>query len=264
MHFDATFIERTEALDINLSQKVAWIAGGSGALGIAIAIAFARCGATPVLSARPGERLTAAGAAVAGACGQNPVLEPFDIVDDASVKDTVSRIIARLGRLDILVNCSTLPIFGDFESISDADWERVTQTKLLGYVRTMRAALPHMVAQKDGRIVNLSGGSGRQPFANHAPGSAMNAATNAVSKALANRYGADGVRINALAPGQIESERLRAMAEIGAVPSAANIPLGRLGQAEEVANATVFLASDLASYINGTLLIVDGGRVGFI
>lgn len=251
-------------MDIDLSDKVAWIAGGSGALGIAIATTFARCGATPVLSARRGERLSAAQRTVAEACGREPVDEPFEITDDASVHDAAKRIIARFGRIDILINCSTLPIFGDFENISDEDWEHLTQTKLLGYVRTMRAVLPHMTAQKEGCIVNLSGGSGRQPFANHAPGSAMNAAVNAVTKALANRYGKDGVRINALAPGQIESERLEAMARTGAVPSPATIPLGRLGRAEEIANATAFLASGLASYINGTLLIVDGGRVGFI
>jgi 3-oxoacyl-[acyl-carrier protein] reductase len=251
-------------MNIDMSGRVAWISGGSGALGIAIAAAFAQCGARPVLSARGGERLSAARAAVTELCGIEPEVEPFDITSDASVREAAARIASRLQRIDVLVNCSTLPIFGDFDSISDEDWERVTQTKLLGYVRTMRAAIPHIVARNDGRIVNLSGGSGRQPFENHAPGSAMNAATNAVTKALANRYGKQGVRINALAPGQIESERLATMARIGAVPSAATIPLGRLGRADEIANATVFLASDLASYINGTLLVVDGGRVGFI
>jgi NAD(P)-dependent dehydrogenase (short-subunit alcohol dehydrogenase family) len=251
-------------MNIDLSERVAWICGASGTLGIAIATAFAKCGASPVLSSRAGGRLSAAGAAVSRISGVEPVIEPFDITDDSSVRSAAERIVGRFSRIDILVNCSTLPIFGDFETISDDDWLLLTQTKLLGYVRTMRAAIPHMVARKDGRIVNLSGGSGRQPFENHAPGSAMNAATTAVTKALANRYGKHGIRINALAPGPIESERWATMSSSAAAPSAATIPMGRLGRAEEIASATVFLASDLASFVNGTLLAVDGGRVGFI
>ncbi len=247
---------------MRIDGKVAWVVGGAGTIGSAIAECLGRAGATVVISSRDSHKLEKAQADIALRASVEPAIVTCDVSDDADVRRVVDQIVADQRRIDILVNCVTSPVFGEFESVSDESWIQATQTKFLGYVRTMRAVLPHMAAAGSGSIVNISGGSAKQPSPGQATGASVNAAVNAVTKAVSNAYAAKGVRINAIAPGQIQSERLAAMAGAGSFGAAsAAAPLGRPGLPGEVANAVLFLVSEQASYITGTLLAVDGGRV---
>jgi len=158
----------------------------------------------------------------------------------------------------------TVPAFGPFIELDEATWRAAIDTKYLGYIATMRAALPAMIAQKDGRIVNVTGTGGKQPIAIHMPGGSVNAALNLVTKGIATEYATAGIRANAVSPGPIASPRqdqMKAAGMGGADGPAKEIPMQRLGRTEEVADAVLFLASARASYITGSVLQLDGGGI---
>jgi len=256
-------------MDPNLDGKVAWVTGASGAIGRAIAVALAEQGAQTVLTSRGEASLMRIAGDIAKAGGRPPSIEPADVTRRDHVEAVAARIVAAFDRIDILVNSTTVPIFGDFLTLTDEEWERVIQTKYLGYVRTLRAVLPHMVRQREGRIVNISGGGGKTPSPEHLPGGGVNAAVNHLTKGLATIYAPHNVRINAVAPGPIASERLARIAQVrGQNPQLAETarpvaatPMGRPGDPREVADAVLYLVSDRSTFITGVLLPVDGGRM---
>jgi len=248
--------------------KVAWILGAAGTLGSATAAAFAAAGAQVVLSSRRAGALREVVKSLPPRDSARAHVVPVDIASDGDVVRAARRVKQRLGRIDILVNCTAAPIFGDFLSLTDSDWETVLQAKLLGYVRTMRAVIPYMIEQGAGSIVNVSGRGGRQPTPAHLPGCCANIAVNALTKGLADRYAANKIRINAVAPGPIESERHHEIARNNAAlksPGATKLPpLGRLGAPADIADAVLFLASSQSSFITGITLQVDGGGTAAI
>ena len=256
-------------MKLNLQGKVGWITGATGAIGQAICTALATEGVHVVMSARDQSRLEALADAIAEATGHRPTAVLADLSDPASVAKAVESILQTHGRIDLLVNSTTAPVAGPFEKLTDADWEAVWQTKYLGYVRSLRSVLPQMQRQSYGRVVNISGGGGRQPSPMHLAGGGANAAVNHLSKGLANAYGQHGIRINVVAPGPIESERLQMMANTATVNPSSGVtpgqitssPLGRTGQPEEVADAVLYLLSDRSGYVTGVVLPVDGGRL---
>lgn len=239
--------------------QVAWITGAAGALGAAIATELAGQGAQVVLSGRKAGPLHALADRLASTPSRaRPIVLPVDIRDDASVRATLVRLLEHTGRIDQLVNSTTLPLFGEIEALDDDAWLSVLDTKLIGYVRTLRAVLPHLAAQGRGAVVNISGRGGRQPSAVHLPGGAANAAVNLITKGLADQYRSRGVRINAVAPGPIRSARLDALSGAGG-PDAS-----LAGEPADVARAVAFLLSDAARHINGTVLAVDGGSIATV
>ena len=248
--------------------QVAWIIGAAGTLGRAIAGAFADAGAHVVLSSRRGAALRQVAAELPRAAAGRTEVVTLDIASDAHVVRVARGIKRRRSRIDVLVNCTAAPVFGDFLTLSDADWQTVLQAKLLGYVRTMRAVIPYMVEQGGGSIVNVSGRGGRQPTPAHLPGCCANIAVNLLTKGLADQYGASGVRINAVAPGPIESARHHEIARSNtALKSAAGTrlpPLGRLGFPADIADAVLYLASSRSSFVTGVTLQVDGGGTAAI
>jgi 3-oxoacyl-[acyl-carrier protein] reductase len=251
------------------SGRVAWVTGAGGALGAAIARTLAVQGATTCLSGRNRETLDAVAAEIHRDAGDRAQVLPMDMASRDAVDRTAAAILERHGQIDFLVNCTALPIFGSFLELTDDDWERVLQAKLFGYVRTIRAALPSMVARRYGRIVNVSGRGGRQPTPAHLPGCAANAAVNNLTKGIADIHGKDNIRVNAVAPGPIETPRLttiassnEALAKQGQVagrPFNMPTPLGRLGAPQEIADAVAFLVSERSAFVTGTILAVDGG-----
>lgn len=244
-----------------MQGRVVWVIGASGAIGQAIAKVLAAAGADVVVSARSADKL----AAVAGeilAAGGHAHVRRLDLRSRADVDAAAREIAARSGRIDALVNSTSLSIFGDFLELSDEQWHDVLDAKLMGYVRSMRAVLPFMVAQGGGSIVNISGRGGRQPTPAHLPGGSANAAVNLVTKGLADTYFKHGIRINTVAPGPIQSDRfekIRASNErvSGGAPPRAG--LDRMGRPEDVAEAVLWLLSDASRHSTGIVIPVDGG-----
>lgn len=243
-----------------MQDAVAWVVGGAGSLGQTIAGALAEAGARVIVSSRSVE-------------GRWPVqgpdgiwtrgAVPLDLVSAAKIDWAANEIEERFGRIDLLVNCSAAPVFGDFLELDDEDWDTVLQAKLLGYMRTMRAVLPGMAGRGAGAIVNISGRGGRQPTPAHLPGCCANAAVNVLTKGVADIYGPRGVRVNAIAPGPIDTPRhqeiVQGNARVGSPASKKLPPVGRLGEPRDVADAVLFLASPAAAFITGITLPVDGG-----
>jgi len=249
-----------------LQDRVVWVIGASGALGAAIARAAAAEGARVIASGRSGAKLGELAAAI-GRAGGRAEARVVDVCDRAAVDAAAADIAARLGRIDGLVNSTSLSIFGDFLELADDAWHQVLDAKLLGYVRTMRAVLPQMARQGGGSIVNLSGRGGRQPTPAHLPGGCANAAVNLLTKGVADAQAPRGIRANVVAPGPIASERMekiRASNERiagGELPRAA---YDRKGQPEDVADAVVWLLSDAARHVNGAVIPVDGGSIATV
>ena len=261
-------------MDLALNGRIAWITGAGGALGAAIAETLAAEGARAYLSGRDPRRLEDTRQRIAARGTDSGSVVVMDISRRVDVDRAAADILAASGRIDILVNCTALPIFGAFLELQDADWEEVIQAKYLGYVRTMRAALPAMVAQNFGRIVNVSGRGGRQPTPAHLPGSSVNAAVNLLTKGLADVYGKHNIRINAVAPGPIDTPRyanianenaeLARQGQTGSRPAGAAPPVPRLGTPQDVADAVAFLVSERSGYTTGSILAVDGGGTAAI
>jgi NAD(P)-dependent dehydrogenase (short-subunit alcohol dehydrogenase family) len=248
-------------LDLKLSGKTAWVLGASGAIGSAIAVLLADLGVRVWLSGRNQAKLQAVCDRITRAGGL-AVVQVLDATQSAPVDAAAGAIVREAGRIDILVNSTALPTFGKFTELTDEDWERTFQSKLMVYVRTMRAVLPHMIATGSGTIVNISGKAGRLPSPAHLPGGSMNAAINLLTKGVADAYQHQGIRANTIAPGPIASERLNALnAQLATIATANPEFMARKGEPEDVAHAVAWLASPLSEFMNGIVLPVDGGSI---
>jgi len=248
-------------LDLKLSGKTAWVLGASGAIGSAIAIMLADLGVRVWLSGRNQVKLQEVCDRIARA-GGHATVQVLDATQAPAVDNAADVIARKAGRIDILVNSTALPTFGKFTELTDEDWERTFQSKLMVYVRTMRAVLPHMIAAGSGTIVNISGKAGRLPSPAHLPGGSMNAAINLLTKGIADAYQHQGIRANTIAPGPIASERLNALtAQLATIATANPEFMARKGEPEDVARAVAWLASPLSEFMNGIVLPVDGGSI---
>lgn len=240
---------------MQFSGKVAWVVGGSGTLGAAIAEALRAAGARVIVSSR---RSTTRWKDKPGDISTLKV----DLTSGASVNAAARAVEKRYGGIDILVNTTAAARFGDFLELTDAAWEEVLQTKLLGYMRSMRAVIPSMIRRGGGDIVNVSGRGGRQPTPAHLAGCCANAAVNLLTKGVADIYAPHKIRINAVAPGPIDTPRhheiARSNEKLKSNASKRVPPLGRLGHPQDIADAVLFLVSPQAAYITGITLAVDG------
>ena len=247
-------------MDMGLNGKVAWLTGATGAIGRETTLAFAREGAKIAVSARNKKQLTVLAKEVNDANG-NVLVAEMDVTNQQAVKNCSDQILNHFGSIDILVTAVAVPAFGPFLELNKTTFQAALDVKYHGYINCYQAALPHMLAQKSGTIVGITGTAGKQPIDIHLPGGSVNAALNLVLKGLSNEYGPKGIRINAVSPGPIMSERQKQMIDAGMRNPAKGIPLGRLGEAGEVADSVVFLSSDRASYITGQVLSLDGGGI---
>jgi 3-oxoacyl-[acyl-carrier protein] reductase len=194
-----------------------------------------------------------------------------DVTNYPDVERARDESIKALGRIDILVNNAGSAPGGVLEHLSEEDWAQALQLKFMGYVRCMKHTLPIMQKQKKGRVVNLIGNDGvKVSYWEIAPGAA-NAAGQNLTKSLASQYGKDNISFVAVNPGPVRTERwtglVKAMArdmqlsfEQADKLAPASIPLGRIAESEEVANLVAYLASDLAFFVNGTMIEIDGGQ----
>lgn len=258
-------------MDLAIAGKKAIVTGGSEGIGRAIAWALAREGADVAICARRKEPLEQAAAEIEKATGRKIFAIQADLTKAADAENFVSKAHAWLGRIDILVNNAGSAPGGVIEHLTEDDWASALQLKFMGYVRCMKHVLPIMQKQKKGRVVNVIGNDGvKVSYWEIAPGAA-NAAGQNLTLSLAGQYGRDNISFVCVNPGPVRTERwtglVKAMArdmnmsfEEADKLAPASIPLGRIAEVDEVANLVTFLASDLAFFVNGTMIEIDGGQ----
>jgi NAD(P)-dependent dehydrogenase (short-subunit alcohol dehydrogenase family) len=244
--------------------RVALVCGAASGIGAAVVQRLRSEGAEVVAAGIEPEQL----AQVAAACGAQAIA--CDVTDDAQVRAVVAKAIAWHGRLDILVNAAGVVINDDAATIDDAAWQRTHDINLGGTMRLMRAVLPGMVARRSGSVVNIASVAAFNASAGMASYAASKAGVLALTRAAANAYGSDGVRVNALCPGWVDTPMSRKeMADLAAElgvdtdeatrRTVARVALGRMASADEMAAVCAFLASDDASFVTGAALVADGG-----
>ena len=255
-------------MQMQMNGKAAIITGGSLGIGRAIAKRFLGAGGNVALAARRPEVLQEAKAELE-ALGRGKVVSiAADVSKLEDCRFAFMRAEAELGKVDVLVNNAGTSQRGAFESISDELWHSDLDLKLFAQIRLSRLALPGMKARRWGRIVNVLNTVAKAPPAEGAPTAVSRAAGMALTKIIAGEGAKHNVLCNALLVGRIESdqwvrrhagEQHNQTIEEYYAAMGKSLPMGRLGTAEEFANAALFLASDAGSYINGTALNVDGG-----
>jgi 3-oxoacyl-[acyl-carrier protein] reductase len=262
------FHHGAEDLELGLKGKIAVVTGGSDGIGRATALRFAREGADVAVCARRQEPLDQTAAEIRKAGAQVLALSA-DMSKKADIERFIKAVIERFGRIDILVNTAGTSARGKFLEIEDAAWSADLELKVFGAIRCTRLAVPHMKKQGGGRIINITISSAKQPGAESYPTSVSRAAGLALTKALSKEYAASNILVNTVCIGKIKSgQHVRRYTKDGVSAddyyrqTAKDIPLGRVGEAEEVANVIAFLASDAASYVTGTSVNLDGGISG--
>ncbi|MGE0450019.1 MAG: 3-oxoacyl-ACP reductase FabG [Vicinamibacterales bacterium] len=240
-----------------LTGKVALVTGASRGIGRAIAMHLARQGAIVVAAAR-GENADPTAAAITEAGGAAEALA-LDVTDAGALERCPADIVARHGRLDIVVSNAGITRDQLLMRMKREDWDAVLATNLTATFTLAQASLRPMLKQRGGRIIAISSVVGQMGNAGQTNYAASKAGLIGFAKALAREVASRNITVNVIAPGMIETDMTRAVAERAQVDWASQIPAGRLGTAGEVAAAACFLASDEAAYITGHVLTVNGG-----
>jgi NAD(P)-dependent dehydrogenase (short-subunit alcohol dehydrogenase family) len=257
-------------MDLELKDKVAIVSGGTQGIGRATALRLAREGARVVIAARGRERLDAVAAEIRAEGGAVAAVQA-DVGRPEDCERLVAEALRAFGRIDILVNNAGTSSTGEFESLSDAVWQTDMDLKLFAAIRLSRLAIPHMKKQGGGRIVNITTIGAKQPRARSMPTTVTRAAGLALTKALSKEYAPHNILVNTVSLGLVRAGQHETKAVKAGVPvekiyadMAKDIPLGRVGRAEEVADVIAFLASARASYVTGTSINLDGGASGVL
>ena len=255
-------------MDLGLKGKVAVVTGGTEGIGRATALRLAQEGAKVAICARRQGPLDKT-AAELRKTGVDALAVAADMGKVADIERFMKSVIDRFGRIDILINNAGTSRRGKFLELDDAAWDDDLELKVFGAIRCTRLAVPHMKKQGGGGIVNITISSAKQPGAESYPTSVSRAAGLAITKALSKEFAADNIRVNTVCIGKIKSgQHERRYTKEGRCAgeyyreTAKEIPLGRVGEAEEVASVIAFLVSDAASYVTGTSVNLDGGISG--
>lgn len=256
-------------MTLQLGGRIALVTGASRGIGAAIALELARQGAKIALTARNAELLETVAGSIRQETGMRAEAFAADLAEAPAATGVVASATAAFGGLDILVNCGGFTRRGDFFDLTDEDWADSFAVKFFGYVRMTRAAWPHL-RKRQGCVVNIVGVAAHTPAADYTIASSVNAGLLAFAKAMADIGRKDGVRVNSINPGYIETDRLTMrlddLARTRGVPRdeigahlCATIGVRRFGKPEEVARLAAYLASEDAAYIEGASIDIDGG-----
>lgn len=257
-------------MDLGLKGKVAVVTGSTDGIGKATARKLLALGAKVAICGRRAELVEHTVAELAAGGGEVFGMAA-DIGKAADVERFIEGAVKKFGRLDILVNNAGTSRRGAFLEIDDATWAADFELKVYGAIRCTRLAVPHMRKQGGGRIVNITNVAAKQPGAQSGPTSISRAAGLALTKMLSKEFAPENILVNTVVIGKIKSgQHERNRVKSGLPPEdyfkkvAADIPLGRVGETDEAADAIVFLVSSMASYVTGTSLNLDGGISGVL
>jgi len=252
-------------MDLGLTGKVAIVTGASQGIGKATVLRLASEGALVVACARGRDMLDATVAQVREAGGRAHAVSA-DVSKPEAAPGIVDEALKTFGRIDILVNNAGTSATGAFETVTDEAWQADLDLKLFGAIRLIRAAVPYMREQRGGRIVNVTNIGAKQPAAGSLPTTVSRAAGLAMTKALSKEFAPEGILVNTVCiglirAGQHEKSAARRGIDVEELyqTMGRNIPLGRVGRAEEAANVIAFLVSEAASFVTGTSVNLDGG-----
>ena len=242
---------------IDLAGRTAFVTGSTRGIGLAVAQALHGAGAKVAIVGRDLSRAEA----VASALGERAAGVACDVAKEPEVVAAIAAAESALGPIDILVNNAGLTRDNLLLRLTTADWDAVLAANLTGAFYTTRIVIKGMMKRRWGRIVNITsvvGLTGNQGQANYA---ASKAGLIGFTKSVAKEYASRGILANCVAPGFIQTDMTAALPEEARATLLKDIALGRLGRPEDVAGAVLFLASDLAAYVTGQVLVVDGGMV---
>ncbi len=253
-------------MNLGIQGKVALVTGGSQGIGKGVALKLAEEGATVVIAAR-GQSLLDEVANQIGSLGGNVMAIAADVSQPEDCQRLIQHVQEKFGRLDILVNNAGTSATGEFESVTDQAWHDDFDLKLFAAIRLSRMAIPLMKKHGWGRIINMTNIGAKEPRAKSAPTTVTRAAGMALTKILSKEFAADNILVNTVCIGWIRAGQHERKAAKAGIPvekmyedMGRDIPLGRVGRAEEVANVVAFLASEAASYVTGSSINLDGGK----
>ncbi|MFZ5808984.1 MAG: SDR family oxidoreductase [Chloroflexota bacterium] len=257
-------------MDTQLKGLRALVTGASRGLGFATAVKLAQEGVKVAINSRSAENLASAAEKIYQAGGLKPFTIAGDVSQSGVPEQVVSQAVETLGGLDLLVTNAGGPPAGRFEDLDATAWQSAFELCLLMHVRLIRAALPALRQSSAASVVTFTSYSAKQPIPNLVLSNSLRAGVLGLTKTLALEYGPAGIRFNSILPAWMDTERVTELMENRARMNGTSLeeeiqkqsresPLGRMGSAEELANAAVFLLSPLSSYITGVMLTVDGG-----
>lgn len=257
-------------MNSGLENKIAMVAASSKGLGYGVARALATDGARLSLCSRNADDIAAAGQTLAAETGAEVLATPCDVTDPTAIANWVNRTVNKWGQVDALLVNAGGPPAGFFKELSDEQWEAAFQLTLLSSIRMIRAVLPHM--KDGGAILTVTSSSVREPIERLALSTVMRSGVVGLVKTLADELAEDGIRVNNLIPGRIDTDRVQQLDQITAErqgksieavrqQSITRIPAGRLGTIDDFGAAGAFLLSPAAAYITGATLRVDGGAM---
>jgi 3-oxoacyl-[acyl-carrier protein] reductase len=262
-------------MDTGLEGRAALVGGASKGIGKAAAMALAAEGCRVAICARNKDTLEATAAEIRTATGSEVVPIVCDMAQHDNIKAAVTAAAAAFNGLDIVVNNAGGPPTGTFDTLDEDYWKHALDQNLLSAVRTIREALPHLRRSGQGRIINVTSVSVKTPLDGLMLSNSARLGVVGMAKTLSREVAAEGITVNNVCPGNIATERLMSLIEERATRQGipleeavrldeSRIPIGVLGEAEDVANLIVFLASAKARYITGTTIQVDGGSTAAV
>jgi 3-oxoacyl-[acyl-carrier protein] reductase len=239
-------------------NRVAVVTGASRGIGRAIALTLCRANFDIVVASPEIERNEQVAEEIR-ACSGEAITMNLDVTSAESVKEVFAKVLKDKTRIDVLVNNAGITRDGLSMRMKQADWDLVMDINLNGAFRCVQQVLPGMMRNRYGRIINIASVVGQAGAAGQANYAASKGGMIAMTKALAQEMGSRGITVNAIAPGYIETDMTKVLPDEVKAKILAQVPLGRIGQPEDIANAVKFLAGEESSYITGHVLSVNGG-----